>query len=215
MSRPILIILIMAFLLILPIIFGKDFLSLLPKEEFSQIQSQMENLQKETVKNDSYQDFVSNDKNLILKYPSDWTIINEVLDPTPKGIEWIYEFEYLLSVQNIENGKFIQLMVSKMVMDNSTTFEQIVEEMKKTLVQQKWIMELVKTEENENIMTFEAIYDTGEKTLSLHSKEKIIFLESIDNKKTAYLIAVLALEKDWSQLSQEVNIILGSAQLKR
>lgn len=191
------------------------------KEELQQI------LKQRALDEITYKEWVSPDGKLKLEYPSNWIEVKNLEKFIPEISFERYDLKYLFLAQKIEVGKFAQLIVQEMMIEIDKTFEEIIEEMKESNLQEGLNMKIItSTTTEENFFVFEAKY---ENKIDFHSKEKIIFLEpkkepvsasrppviasQLKENKKVYLIAVIGLEKDWPDLKEEANSIINSVQI--
>ncbi len=155
-----------------------------------------------------FKEFVDPDGKLKIKYPNSWlTVENEGLlaASTPKEWQEKYGLKTLFLAQYFQTGKFAQLVIQSGVFDISAG--EIIKEMEKNNQKQGLIMEIVELDTKDNKTIFEARYLTAGSP-NLYSKEEIL----VSGEK-AYLIALIALEKDWPELAEEFNFILNSARV--
>lgn len=184
----------------------------IPLEKLSQIRGlSPEQLLKP--KEEEYQEFITPDGKLKVKYPPSWI---EIKDKTlqqiiPKEQIKKYNLKHLfLAQQFTTEGKFAQLIVDEWSFDAQKSFEEIIEEMKASNQEQEWDMKIIESEVKGNEGVFEAKYQKSDR-YDIHSKEKIIILEPEGEKKKAYLIAFIAFDKDWAGFEKEADDIIEFA----
>jgi len=131
---------------------------------------------------------------------------------TPKEKIEKYGLETLFLAQKLRKEKIAQLIISELNLDKKKSFENIIEEMKEANHQQGWEMEIIKPEIKDNENVFEAKYRKQDR-YDTHSKEKILLLEPENEKRKVYLIAVITLDRDWQEFTEEADEIINSAQL--
>ncbi len=225
MNKIIKIFVVLVIVLLLIIILGNYFLQQKLKQEegigFSEIISQIEGLSSEQIfksqtEKENTKKFISPDKKLKIEYSLKW------IETPSESLERIvpneqiqkYNLTNLLLAQRFEiSGEFAQLIVDQAFFDIEKSFEQIINEMQKANLEQGWNMEIIESKTGNNQITFEARYEKN-KSHSVYSKEKIIFLEPEESNKKAYLISFVTLDKDWLKFKQEANKIFDSIQLK-
>lgn len=157
-----------------------------------------------------YEEFASSDGKFKIKYPASWLIVENqglLTASAPKEWQEKYNLKTLFLAQYFKADKFAQLMVQEGVFDIPA--EDIIEEMKKINQKQDLNMEIVKSDIQDNKTVFEARYFIPNSS-NLYSKEEIL---SIGEK--TYLIALIALEKDWQGFNEEIDFIFNSAQIVR
>lgn len=216
------VVLVIVFLLI--IVSGNYFLQRQLRQvggiDFSEITSQLEGLSSEQIlksqtEREGSKKFISPDKKLKIEYSLRW------VETPSESLERIfpneqiqkYNLTNLLLAQRFEiSGEFAQLIVDQAFFDIEKSFEQIINEMQEANAEQGWSMELVESKAKNNQITFEARYEKN-KSYSIYSKEKIIFLEPEESNKKAYLISFVTLDKDWLKFKQEANEIFDSIQV--
>jgi len=188
--------------------------------DFSEITSQLEGLSPEQIlksqrEKENDKRFVSPDKKLKIEYSLRWieTPSESLERIVPKERTQKYKLTNLLLAQRFEiSGEFAQLIVAQAFFDAQKSFEQIINEMQETNLEQGWNMEIVESKTENNQIAFEARYQRA-KDYSVYSKEKIIFLEPETDSKKAYFISCIVLEKDWPKFKQEVNEIFDSVEI--
>lgn len=163
----------------------------------------------ESVEENQYQEFISPDGKFKIEYPSHWLVLKEenllqALAPP----EWAekYDLKTLFSAQNFWGGKFAQLIIYKGTFEIS--IEEIFEKMKENNEKRGWAVEVLKSDIKESEGIFEIKSQSTTTNTTIRSKEKILAVE-----KEAYLISLIALEKDWPDLVKKVDFIINSAQL--
>ena len=163
--------------------------------------------------NGRYKEFTTFDKKLKLNYPSGWLEIKKedfekiISSETVKNYGW----EVLFSAQKPGVKMSAQLVICEENFTTEKTFEEIIREMKESNLRQGWNMEIINPEIKSGETIFEARYQKPNR-YDIHSKEKIIFFEPKEGKKTGYLISVVTFDKDWLELSQEIDFIFNSIQ---
>jgi len=161
--------------------------------------------------NDNYEEFISPDGKLKMKYPSDWLEINdeEMLEEVIAQ-EWAdkYNLKTLFLAQKLKLGESSQIVVNEG--DFDIGFEEIIEEMKKSNLAKGWNMEIIDSNAEEGI--FEANYQKPDH-YELHSREKVLFGEQKEGLMKTYLVAVIVFDKDWEASKSIVEEIIGSVQL--
>lgn len=194
--------------------FGRKYLGkleeIIPPEKLSQLQGISPEQLLKSKEKEEYNEFISPDGKLKMKYLSDWIEIkNEVLEKTiPEEYRERYELKPLFSAQKFKTGgECAQLLISQGSFTAGISFEEIIEEMKESNRQQGWNMELLKSEFKEKEVIFEAKYQK-EGRYDVRSKEKIVFGEEKD-----YLISFITFDKDWGRFIDEANSILNSVQI--
>ncbi len=211
-----------AFLLIIVLCnyFLQQQLKQVSEVDFSEITSQIQELLSEQIfksqtEKESSKKFISPDKKLKIEYSLKWIETpNENLGRIVSN-EQIqkYNLTNLLLAQRFEiSGEFAQLIVDQAFFNIQKSFEQIINEMQKANLEQGWNMEIIESKTENNQITFEARYQKS-KSYSVYSKEKIIFLETEESNKKAYLISFITLDKDWLKFKQEANEIFDSIEL--
>lgn len=158
----------------------------------------------------NYQEFITQDGKFKIKYPADWFLIKdaEILEATaPEKWQAKHDFRILLLAQRFQTEKFAQLIISEGSFD--IKIEEIIEEMKKINQEQGWRVEIVKSDIEEKEGVFEARYLIPNNP-ALYSKEKILSGEKAEDKTKIYLIAFVALEKDWQEYSEQADFLLNS-----
>lgn len=162
-------------------------------------------------------EFISSDGKLKLKYPSDFTEIedkNTLERMVSEENEKKYNLKILLFAQNFnfKEKKYEQLIVSEFNVEESKNFDNIIEIMKETNKKAGWEMEILKSEIKNNELIFEAKYQKeGKKTF--RSKEKIISLPEKEGKEKVFSIAVISLEENWIDFQKKAEEIINSTQL--
>lgn len=180
-----------------------------------QLQELFRNLKGEDPTEISYKDFISPDGRLKITYSADWLEVKDekILGKTTQ-MERVekYGLKTLFLAQKLRKEKIAQLIISELNFDKQKGFENIIEEMKEVNRQQGWEMEIIKSEikEKENIL--EAKYRKPER-YDVHSKEKILLLDPENEKRKVYLIAVITLDRDWQEFTEEAEGVINSAQL--
>ncbi len=157
-----------------------------------------------------YKEFVGSDGKLKLSYPSDWLEIEgEDLNNFQEKAE-SYDLKFLFSAQNLNLGKFSQILVHEGSFDSQEGFEQIIETMKEVNQGQGWDMQIMNLEiiEDEEAI-FEAQYQKPDR-YDIRSKEKIILIETIEGKKKVGLIAFIVFKKDWSDFKEQADFVINS-----
>ena len=180
-----------------------------------QLQEMLRSIKGEKPTKVSYKEFISPDGKLKIKYSSDWIEIKDekiLAKTTPKEKIEKYGLETLFLAQKLRKEKIAQLIISELNLDKKKSFENIIEEMKEANHQQGWEMEIIKSEIKDNENVFEAKYRKQDR-YDTHSKEKILLLEPEDEKRKVYLIAVITLDRDWQEFTEEADEIINSAQL--
>jgi hypothetical protein len=159
-------------------------------------------------------EFITPDNKLKLVYSSDWI----EMESKNLGEAFLgervekYNSELLFFTIKGQIKSFGQLMVEEMVVEPEKEFEEIINEMKESNLQQGWEMEIINSETNKNEITFEAKYQKPDR-LDVHSKERLVFLEPKEKQRKVYSVAFIALDKDWEEFSQEADSIFNSIQL--
>ena len=162
-----------------------------------------------------YKEFISPDEKLKMKYPSDWIemkdekILEQII---PKEEAEKYGLKNLFLAQKFREGKYGQLKVTELTLEEEETIELLIEKMKESNLQQGWEMEIIKSEIKDNEAIFETKYQKPDR-LDTHSKEKIIIPESQEEKKKAFLIVFMCFDKDWEEFEKEADDIIRSAHL--
>jgi hypothetical protein len=187
---------------------------IIPPEELSEIQTfspeQLLELEEKGLK-----EFVSPEGDFKIKYPSDWIEIKseffekEVLEDYEKK----YDLKKILVAQKFTlKGEFAFLIISVGNFQAQKTTEDIIEEMKEANQEQGWEMQVINLEANKNEATFGAEYQKTDRN-TLHSQEKIIFLQAQEGIKRGYSVAIITLEKDWHSFGTETEEIINSIEI--
>jgi len=160
-------------------------------------------------KEQGYKEFVSPDGRLKLSYPSSWL---EVEDENLNDLQEKAEsqgLKLLFLAQNLNLAGFGQILVHEGYFDYQEEFEQIIEKMKQINQEQDWDMQVMNLEIKDEEAVFEAKYQkTGR--YSLHSKEKIVLIETTEGKKKMGLIAFIVFDKNWSDFKEQADFVIGS-----
>lgn len=184
-------------------------------EELFQIQSLSPEELLGTTKSENLNEFVSQDGDFKIKYPANWIEIKSEYQTkdSPKSYEIKYDLEYLLWAQKFTlKGEFAQLIIGLGNFEEEINFQQIINEMKESNQQQGWEMQIINLEANNNGASFEAKYQKPDH-YALYSQEEIIFLQPREGKKKAYLVAIVAFEKDWQSFEREAEQIIDSVEI--
>jgi hypothetical protein len=180
-----------------------------------QLQEMIRTLKGEKPTKVSYKEFISPDGKLKIKYSTDWIEIKDekILEKiSPMERVEKYGQKTLLLAQKLRKEKIAQLIISELNLDKQKNFEDIIEEMKKVNRQRGWEMKVIKSEIKDSEDVFEAKYRKQDR-YDTHSKEKIILLEPEGEKRKVYSIAVITLDRDWQEFTEEAEEIINSVQL--
>jgi len=159
----------------------------------------------------TYKEFVGSDGKLSLKYGSDWIetdaqTLNELMqaseETNPDNAKTIF-----LAQKVLEDGSFMQMIVSEAYWDIGNGAEEIIQKIK-AAAGTEWEITVLKLDTIENGIFFEAVYQKSDDS-QLYSKEKILF----DGQGKYFLIEFFATEKVWQQLEEEGDEIFNSIQL--
>lgn len=156
------------------------------------------------------QEFVSPDGKLKLKYPSDWMRGDENLLEyfNQEIIKEEAEILFFGQKLNVKEKTFASLVIQKFSFPKEETTETIIQKLKDDSKEKGSEMEIVKIEEKEKEIVFEAQYKKqGEP--DLYSKEKII-RSGEDN----YLITFITLSNTWPDFKEEASRILDSTEFR-
>lgn len=171
-------------------------------------QNNLESIDTGTTNQNNYKEFVTVDKNFRINYPAAWfRLENENILAALNSKEWgeKYALKTIFVAQNLQQGKFAQLIVQEGVFDINV--KEILQKMKKSNQEQQLKMEIVKSDIEGDRGVFEIRYLTPNAPV-LFSKEMILL-----GGKKGYLIAFSALENDWLEFSQQADAILGSIEV--
>lgn len=160
-------------------------------------------------KEQTYKEFVSSDGKLKLSYPSGWLEIEGEDLNSLQEKAGSHDLKFLFSAQNLNLGKFSQILVHEGSFDSQEGFEQIIETMKETNQEQGWDMQIINLEVKDEEVVFEAQYQKTDR-YSLRSKEKIILIETAEGEKKLGLIAFIVFKKDWSDFREQANFVINS-----
>lgn len=203
--------LILIILFILVLAFGtywqfKSFRESLSKVELPKFE--MPEIKPFTSGEKKYQEFISPDEKLRLKYSSDWTNVGtESIENLNRGM--IKEGAKILFFGHkvkLEKAAFASLLIQEINLEGEK-IEEIIEEMKESIKKNGGEMEISQSKIGEKEAYFEAEYKRKEGTIFL-SKEKIL----ISGEK-AYSIGIFALDSFWPEFKDEADEILNSAQI--
>src|SRR3989344_1679757 len=154
-------------------------------------------------------EFISPDGKLKLKYPADWLVIEggEFLETTiPQDWKENYDLKTLFLGQEFQADGFAQVIVYQGNFDFPVS--EIIEKMHNANREQGRQVTITDSKIEEKIGVFEA-RSIVPQSYTLHSKEKIIK----EGKENTYLVAFVALEKDWQEFSEQADSIINSAQI--
>lgn len=161
-------------------------------------------------KEQGYKEFVSPDGKLKLSYPSSWLEVEgENLNNLQEKAE-SHGLKLLFLAQNLDLAGFGQILVHEGYFDSQEEFEQIIEKMKQINQEQDWDMQVMNLKIKDEEAVFEAEYQKTDR-YSLHSKEKIILIETTEGKKKVGLIAFIVFKKDWSDFKEQADFVISSA----
>jgi len=154
-------------------------------------------------KKEGYKEWVFPDGKLKMKYSADW--IETDIETFKSYVQREIEGKPLFLAQKLsfEKGTPYFLIVQELDIKERGT-EEIFKKMKEDVKKSEGEMEILKSEEKDKEIMFEAKY-TKEGKPTLHSKEKIIL-----NEEKGYLIACLAFEQNWPEFQKEAEEILNS-----
>ena len=161
----------------------------------------------------NYQEFISPDGKLKIKYPTGWLALKDqrfLKETVLEEWERKYNLKCLFLAQGLKAEKFAQLIINEGNFDMQ--IEEIIKEMVETNRQEGWEMEVIESNITKKEGTFEAKYlmPSG---YNIYSKEKILLGEKKEGKTKAYLIAFIVPEKDWEEFTEEADFIINSARL--
>jgi len=161
-----------------------------------------------------YKEFISPDGKLKLNYPSNWLEVEgEDLNNLQEKAE-NHGLKLLFSVQNLSLGKFSQILVHEGYFDSQEGFEQIIEKMKQTNQEQDWDMQILNLEIKDKEVIFEAEYQKTDR-YNIHSKEKIVIIETTEDQMTMSLIAFIVFDKDWLSFKEQADFVIDSATINK
>lgn len=160
-----------------------------------------------------YKEFISPNSKLQMRYSTDWikTQSQDLQLAFPEEQKEVYRPEILFMAQRISTKGLTQLVISKLNFVDQN-IEEIIEKMRQANLKQGWTMKIINSYIQEKEATFDAVYQSSNSN-NFRSKEKIIILEEKDQEPKFYLIAFIALEKEWSEFEKEAEDIISSAQL--
>jgi len=193
---------------------GKENLPKFETLETPQLQEIIRNLKEGAPSKTNYKVYITPDEQLKVKYPLNWIEVKdeEILEKIiPKEEAEKYGFEILFLAQKFQGGKYAQLKIYKSIQEEKGSINDIIERMRKINQEEGWGMKILSSDIKEKDGIFEALYQR-EGRLSIHSKERIILLET-ETKSKAYFIIFLAYDKDWGEVKEEANFIIDSVQL--
>lgn len=157
-----------------------------------------------------YKEFISPNKELKLKYPSDW-IENKEEEMKINETIGEYGFKCLFLAQKFTGEKNAVLIIEELTLKKTEGFDEIINKMKKINQKDGWKMQVIKSEMQESEMIFEATYQKeGEE--EFYSKEKILLSQAQNEETRAFLIAVITLYQDRQEFAQEVDYLIDSIQ---
>lgn len=171
-------------------------------------QNNLESINTEAASPNNYKEFVATGKSFRINYPANWfRLEDENILAAFNSKEWgeKYALKTIFVAQNLQQGKFAQLMVQEGVFDIS--IKEILQKMEESNQKQQVEMGIIKSDIEGDRGVFEVKY-LAPNAPTLYSKEMILLGE-----KNGYLIAFSALEKDWPEFSEEVDFLLNSAQI--
>lgn len=161
-------------------------------------------------KEQGYKEFVSPDGKLKLSYPSSWLEIEgENLNDLQEKAE-SQGLKLLFLAQNLNLAEFGQILVHEGYFDYQEEFEQIIEKMKKSNQEQGWDMKVMNLEIKDEEAVFEAKYQKTDR-YSIHSKEKIVLIETTEDKKKMGLMAFIVFDKNWPDFKEQADFVINSA----
>jgi len=176
---------------------------------FEKIKEELERISpfpaKDSSEND-YQEFVSPDKKIKIKYPAGWIVVErEPQGLIPKDWQETHNLKIIFLAQQLGASGVAQLIVYQ----GNFTFsvEEIIEKMHEANRQQGQEIEIIDSKIGEKEGTLEVIYKMPE-NYDLHSKEKIL-----KEGEDAYLIAFTTLDENWNNFAEQADFVINSAQI--
>ncbi len=161
-----------------------------------------------------YKEFISPDGKLKLNYPSSWLgVEGEDLNNLQEKAE-SHGLKFLFLAQSLDLGKFGQIIVHEGSFDSQEGFEQIIEKMKQTNQEQGWDMQIMNLEIEDEEAVFEAEYQKTDR-YDIHSQEKIVIIETTEDKKKVDLIAFIVFDKDWPSFKEQADFVIDSATINK
>jgi hypothetical protein len=160
------------------------------------------------------EEFTSPDGKFKIKYPSNFVKleIRDLQKAVPEEMAENYKMEVIFFAQKFDAEKPAQLIIDQMFIGVQKKLEEILKELKEAAEKQNWEMGIIKSEEKNGELNFEATYKK-QATSAFHSEGKMISFELENNQKKVFMIEVVATDKDWTLLKEEFDEILNSAQL--
>lgn len=154
-----------------------------------------------------YQEFISPDNKLKLKYPAGWiTAAQEFLQSfIPKDQQETYNLRTIFSAQYFGIDGLAQIAVYQG--NFAWPVEKISQKMHETDEEGREI-KIINSEVGEKEGVFETTYAVSGNP-KLHSKEKILK----EGEENTYLITFVALDKNWENFAKEADFIINSARL--
>lgn len=162
-------------------------------------------LNQEEEKEEAQEEFVSQDGNFIINYPSSWDKAQES-ELSSLGEAMLLEkakFIFIARKAYVQKASVAFLMVQEIERDGKSLSE-IVEE-SRTQAEQEGEAEIINSQINEEDALLEIRY---EEKRSLRLKEKFL----LDNQKV-YLVIIVSLEESWGDFRESAEEIIASARL--
>jgi len=159
-------------------------------------------------------EFVSSDGRLKIQYPANWLELetNLLEKAVPENLVKNYKLKFLFLAQKFGSDKSAQLIITEMTINSRREIQEIINEIKNTAKAQGKEMEIIFSESKEKEFIFEAIYKK-EGTPTLHSKDRMLTFPLNENQNKIFWIEIIALDKDWGYLKEEIEKILEGAEI--
>lgn len=155
-----------------------------------------------------YQEFVSPDGKLKLKYSSDWMKMEKESlaklnqEMIKEGAKILF-FGQKIKIEKVASASLVIQEINL----GGKSLEEIIEEMKEDVRKKEGEVEITQLKIKEKEAYLEAEYKREEGTI-FNSKERILL-----SGEKAYSIAIFALDYHWPEFEEEANEILDSVQI--
>jgi hypothetical protein len=160
------------------------------------------------------EEFISPDGKLKIKYPSNFVKleVRNLRKAVPEEMAENYKMEIIFLAQRFSPEKPAQILIDQMFIGIEKELKEILKELKEAAEKQGWEMGIIKSEEKNGQLNFEATYKK-QTTSPFHSEGKMLSFELENNQKKVFMVEIVTEEKNWASSKEEFDEILNSAQL--